>query len=239
MVSLIPACDNGRMGGTWAEGPWGGLSSLAFETDVYEHRSDGSLYYRGPRPGAGWYSHGSFRRELSVLVGGLLRVVKVTKHRWLHVATGRTCHDRPPDEVPWLRFCTLVVAVKLWAWLDGGRGVSKAPVVIDDQDDRAVPRTQQRWLARALPYAMRLQQAVRRAVIERSEPRPVETMFPGGLSPPGTVMRRSWRVPPAVEKLWRGLAFLMGGALRFQIPTAVLLAEARGRWDETTDQQAP
>jgi hypothetical protein len=165
--------------------------------------------------------------------------VTVAKHRWLEVATGRTCHDRPPDDLPWLHFCLLVVAVKLWAWLDGGHGVVNAPPVIDDKDDRAGTRTQQRWLARALPHAMRLQQAIRLTVIERSEPRPVETLFPGGLSPPETVMRRSWRAPPALDKLWRALAFVMGGALRLQIPAAVLLAEARGRWDETRDKQAP
>ena len=173
------------------------------------------------------------------MIGGCLTRVFVRKQRWLEVATGRTCHSRPPDDLPWLHFCTLVIAVKLWSWLDGGRGVASAPSVIVDQQDRPSPRTVQRWLSRALPMAMEFQQAIRLAVIERSEPRPVETLFPGGLSPPGQVVRRPWRDPPALDKLWRALAMLLGGALGLCVPAAVLLAEARGRWDETTGQSKP
>jgi hypothetical protein len=173
------------------------------------------------------------------VVGGHVTAVWLQKQRWLDASTGRTCHSRPPDDVPWLHFCTLVIALKLWSWLDGGRGVATAPSVVLDEQDRPCPRTVQRWLARARPHAMEIQQAVRLAIIERSEPRPVETLFPGGLSPPGHVVRRPWRDPPALDKLWRALAMLLGGALGLCIPAAVLLAEARGRWDETTGQCGP
>jgi hypothetical protein len=176
---------------------------------------------------------------LLTVVGGALAPVWVLKQRWLDVATGRTRHSRPPDDLPWLHFCTLVIALKLWSWLDGGRGVQGAPQVVVDLDDRPCPSTVRRWLTRALRYAMEIQQAIRLAVIERSEPRPVETLFPGGLSPPGHLVRRSWRDPPALDKLWRALAMLMGGAVRLSIPAAVLLAEARGRWDETLVNGGP
>ena len=205
---------------------------------VYGHRGE-DLTYEGARPGAGWHRHGSFRRRLLTVIGGHLRRVWLLKQRWREVATGRTCHSRPPDDLPWLHFCTLVVALKLWSWLDGGRGVQKAPAVVEDVHDRPCPRTVQRWLTRALPHAMGIQQAIRLAVIERSEPRPVETLFPGGLSPPEALLRRRWRDPPALDKLWRALALLMGGALGLSVPAAVLLAEARGRWDETTVNAGP
>lgn len=239
MVSLIPKCDTGSVGGTWTTA-LGGLvwSSLAVSGEVYGRRS-GRLFYGGARPGAGWHAHGTFRRWLRILAAGVLRKVEVEKQRWLHAATGRTCHSRPPDDLPWLHFCALVVALKLWGWLDGGRGLDNAPEVIPDLYGKVSSRTQQRWLGRALPYAMEIQQAIRLAVIERSEPRPVETLFPGGLSPPVHLTRRSWRDPPAVEKLWRALAFLVGGALGLSVPVAVLLAEARGRWDETRDSKTP
>ncbi|MBI4933412.1 MAG: hypothetical protein HY828_06005 [Actinobacteria bacterium] len=167
------------------------------------------------------------------MIGGHLTSVWLLKQRWLDASTGRTCHSRPPDDVPWLHFCTLVIALKLWSWLDGGRGVASAPSVVEDVDDRPCPRTVQRWLLRAQRYAMEIQQAIRLAVIERSEPRPVETLFPGGLSPPDHLVRRRWRDPPALDKLWRALALLMSGARGLCVPAAVLLAEARGRWDET------
>lgn len=173
------------------------------------------------------------------MVGGHLGRVWLRKQRWLDPATGRTCHSRPPDDVPWLHFCTLVIALKLWSWLDGGRGVASAPAGVLDLQDRPSARTAQRWQARALPYAMEFQQAIRLAIIERCEPRPVETLFPGGLSPPDLLMRRSWRDPPALDKLWRALALLLGGAIRLSVPAAVLLAEARGRWDETVGHTGP
>lgn len=185
------------------------------------------------------HAHGSFPRRMWVLDRGHLRRVRLHKARWLDPVTGRTCHSRPPDDLPRLHTCLLVVALKLWSWLDGGRGVQHPREVIGALEDRPVPRTVQRWLARAQPYAMEIQQAVRLAIIERSEPRPVETLFPGGLSPPGHVVRRPWRDPPALDKLWRALAMLLGGALGLCIPAAVLLAEARGRWDETTGQRGP
>ena len=227
------------MGGTWTTGFRCLLgSSLAFAGKCYD-LVDGRFVYRRSRPGPGWHAHGTFTRTLWILKAGMLTSVVVAKQRWLEAATGHTRHDRPPDDLPWLHFCSLVIAMKLWAWLDGGRGLENAPAVLEDRDDRPSPRTQQRWLVRALPYALRLQQAIRLAVIERCEPRPVETLFPGGLSPPESLLRRSWRDPPALDKLWRALAFLTGGALGLEVPAAVLLAEARGRWDETTDQPSP
>jgi len=210
------------------------LTGLSVAGGVYGRRRDGDLTYEGPRPGEGWHRHGSFRRRLLTVVGGSLTRVFVQKQRWLEVATGRTCHSRPPDDLPWLHFCSLVIALRLWSWLDGGRGMASAPSVVVDAQDRPCPRTVQRWLARALPHGMEFQQAIRLSIIERCEPRPVETLFPGGLSPPGHMLRRPWRDPPALDKLWRALAMLLGGALGLCVPAAVLLAEARGRWDETT-----
>lgn len=214
------------------------MTGLSVAGGVYGHRGE-YLTYSGPRPGAGWYKHGRLKRRMLTVICGVLSTVYVLKQRWLEAATGRTRHSRPPDDLPWLHYCSLVVALKLWAWLDGGRGSENVPQVIEDEDDRPDKRTVQRWLARALPHGMDFQQAIRLALIERSEPRPVETLFPGGLSPPEALVRQSWRDPPALDKLWRALALLMNGAIRLSVPAAVLLAEARGRWDETTGQSKP
>ena len=196
---------------------------------VYGRRPGGDLEYRGHRPGPDWHAHGYFSRRLWMLYRGRLVRRRMWKARWLDPKAGRTCHSRPPDDVASLSCCTLIVVLCLWSWMDGEEGVHRCQALLEDFEDRPAPRTVQRWMSRAQPFAMRIQQAIRLAVIERSEPRPMERMFPGGLSPPERLVRRPWRDPLRVVQLWRGLALLLGGALGLQTPVAVLLAEARGR----------
>jgi len=95
-------------------------------------------------------------------------------------------------------------------------------------DDHACTRTVQRWLRQLGVQALEIQQAIRSALIERCEPRPVEHLFPGGLSPPESLARRPWREPDSVATLHRALTMLFVGVIELDLPTAVLLAEARG-----------
>jgi hypothetical protein len=205
-------------------------SSLFLVSGHYQVRADGDLVYQGQRPGPEWHAHGYFPRLLWMLVRGTERRVRIWKRRWLHLDSGGTCHSRPPDELPSLGFCSLILVLKLFSWLDGPRGVHHAPQVFDGLTTCGDPRSVQRWLRRGLPHAMTLQQALRLAVIERCEPRPVEHLFPGGLSPPEGLSRRRWKDPPSVERLWRALAIVLGSAIELDVPTPCLLAEARGRW---------
>jgi hypothetical protein len=127
-----------------------------------------------------------------------------------------------------LSVCVLVYVLALFGWLSSPRGAHAHEPLILDADDVQAPsaRTMQRWLRRALPSALETQQAYRLAVIERCEPRPVESLFSGGLSPPVGI-RRSWRDPPLVASLWRAFALTLGAALKLDLPAALLLAEAR------------
>jgi len=204
-------------------------SSLFLASHLYRRRADGDFQYDGDRPAEGWHGHGYFPKWLWVLAHGRLRRVRIWKHRWRLRHDGATRHSRPPDDLAGLGFCTLVVALKLWAWLDGDRGVHQSRQALGDLETRGDPRSVQRWLRRLLPHAMAIQQAVRLAVIERCEPRPVEQLFPSGLSPPDHLSRRPWRDPSGTNQLWRALALLLGGAIELSVPTTVLLAEARGR----------
>ena len=206
-------------------------SSLFLASHLYRRRSDGDLQYDGDRPAESWHGHGYFPRWLWVLEHGRLRRVRIWKHRWRLRRGGPTCHSRPPDELAGLGFCSLVVALKLWAWLDGERGVHQSRQVLDDLEVHGDPRSLQRWLRRLLPHAMAIQQAVRLAVIERCEPRPLEQLFPTGLPPPDRLVRRPWRDPSPITIMWRALALLLGGAIRLDAQVAVLLAEARRRCD--------
>jgi len=198
---------------------------------VYRRRRDGDLQFDGVRPGDRWIAHGYCSRRLWMLDGVRLVRRRLWKRRWLDPEMGETCHSRPPDDAAQVWSCTLIVALKLWAWLDAREGgASGAPEILDVLEEHAHVCTVARWLHRAAARALEIEQAIRHAVIERSEPRPVELLFPAGLSPPEELLRRRWRCDPSdIASLWRALAFLFGGAIRLSVPAACLLAEARGR----------
>jgi hypothetical protein len=217
-------------------------SALFLSAGLVRQRADGSFLFEGKRPDQGhWHGHGYFHRFLWVLRGRTFVHVKLWKHRWRKVGTSSTCHSRTDEETPSCGACTIIVLLLLWAWLDSGLGLAhkdRSEIIAGLEDACGSRRTQQRALHRFLLHALDIQQAFRRAVVERCEPRPVETVFEGGLSPPKDLMRRRWKDPSAVEVLWRALVILLRGALVLDIPAAHLLAEARGRWNDH-DSQCP
>lgn len=200
-------------------------TSLFLVGCLYTRRANGDLQFVGTRPGPGWQGHGYFSRKLRVLDAGELRRIRLWKHRWWHPTEG-TCHSRPPDEMGRLSVCTLVYVLAIYSWLSAPGGIYTHEPVFADLKNTPSPRTLQRWLQRALPRALETQQAYRLAVIERCEPRPVESLFPRGLSPPEG-LRRPWRDPPLVTSLWRAYALTLGAAVKLNLPAALLLAEAR------------
>ena len=204
------------------------LTSLPYVTGGFVWRADGSLQYDGDRPGVDWHAHGYFARWLWVLVRGATMRVRLHKRRWLDTASGRTRHSRPPMEVGAVSVCSLALCLELWAWLASGSGVHVAPRVVVD------PRTRQRWLRRFGPRALAIQQAIRRALLDRCEPRPLEDFFPRGVPPPADLVSRRWSAPATVCSLWRALFLLWTGVQALSVSAAVLLAEARRR-DAATD----
>ena len=209
-------------------------TSLLTSTTACVRRADGSVVYVGERPDDGqWHGHGYFDRELWILCKSGLEKIRLWKHRWLLVGTNSTCHSRPAEELPSFKSSLLIVFLVVFAWLDSGKGLSHRdrPEPITGVYDRcASRRTAQRGLHELLGDSLEIQQAIRRAVIERCEPRPVETLFRGGLPPPDGLERRGWKDPPAVARLWRALAVLFRGALVLDVPASLLLTEARRRW---------
>lgn len=195
-----------------------GLATL----NAFEVHGD-VLVWRGTRPGPGWHAHGWTECRRRMLIDGALRWRTLRKRRWARADRSATTHSRPPEDLG-LVHEALVVALELWCWLDGALGLHRYVTPYVDGPSR---RTVQRWLGRALPRAVAFQSAIRRALIERSEPRPWETLFPAGLSPPGGLLRRRWRDPSTVASLRRGLAFLFVGASQLSVSPTSLLAEAR------------
>ena len=213
--------------------------SLFVVSGVYARRYGGEPYYEGERPGPGWHAHGCFKRWLYVLVGGRPRRVRVWKQRWLSPDGRRTCHSRPPDDLPSLWSCSLIVLLSLWAWLGGGRGVESCRQLFGHLEGHVTSRTVRRWLQRALPFALKIQQQIRLAAMERSEPRPLEYWFPGGLSPPVGLERRRWGAPATITQLWRAMGVAILGSAKLQIPVALLLAEARKGGDSKKHSSRP
>jgi hypothetical protein len=203
--------------------------SLYAVAGVYGRRVGGGLQYDGERPSPDWHVHGYFSKRLWMLREGRLSFQSVRKRRWKRVGTQTTCHSRPPDDTPFVQFCTLIVVLKLWAWLSSGAGLHHKYQSLDPLSAGS-KRTVQRWLRRSLPRSEDIQQAIRLAVIERSEPRPVERLFPRGLAPPSGLVHRGWKDPSSVVTLWRALRIAIAGSEGLSIPLTVLLAEARGRW---------
>jgi hypothetical protein len=211
-------------------------SSLFVFGEGYQIVADEVLFYEGRRPGPDWHRHGTFATRRYMVVREKLRRFTVLKQRWCLNDRSATRHSRPPDDLG-LQYDALIVALKLWTWLNAGLGLHRYVEILPALEGKVASRTLQRWLHRTLPRSLEIQHAIRAAVIERCEPRPLETLFPGGLSPPGTLTRLHWKEPTTVGQLWRGLTFLFEGAIRLGISAAPLLAEARGRLNTPNHSQ--
>ena len=195
-------------------------------------RANGDYQFDGDRPDGTWHAHGYFHRDIIILDFFKLKSIRIWKRRWFNPQTGKTCHSRPCGDLPRLSFCTHVVVLKLWIWLDFLKGrfdTSDTQYNLPIQC-RPSSRTAQRWLVRALPDALEVQQIIREVVIHRCEPRPIEDLFEGGLSPPKNMLPRHWRNATSVSILWTAFAMLIGAGIKLDTPLAFLLAEARGRW---------
>ena len=192
-------------------------------------RRGSDLQFDGDRPGPGWVGHGYFSRWLEVLGPRGVERLRLWKRRWLCKQSGQTRHSRPPDELGRLSVCSLTFVLVLFSSLVAQGGAAKHEAVAPGLEPAKSRRTRQRWLSRASGCALDSQQAIRLAIIERSEPRPMERLFPAGLSPPEQLGRRPWRDPQAVTILWRGLAMFFTAAVRLKVPAPILLAEAQRR----------
>ena len=103
-----------------------------------------------------------------------VRDVLIQRRRWRLFGTTTTRQDRSPDEAGGIRSTLLVVLLKLASWLLSGEGLhvyDEAPPILDPLGCRP---TVQHWQQRIFPDAARVQGALRTAVVERSEPQPVE-----------------------------------------------------------------
>jgi hypothetical protein len=213
-------------------GEWEWMQNSLFAVGgIYKPCGNGEYMYAGERPGPEWHGHGYFPKWLRMLARGFAKKICVHKHRWIHKETGATMHSRPPDDPYLVRYCTLIVVLRIWGWVSSYTGFHNREEAFEElETDCGSERTVQRWTSRAMSNGMEIQQAIRLALIEESEPRPMERLFEGGLSPPDAVMKRRWVSPQNLGRLYLGFAMLLVAARRLAKHASCLLAGARRRW---------
>jgi hypothetical protein len=176
-----------------------------------------------------FHAHGRYKRWLKTLKSWVLTPVRVWKHRWLCLCCGKTMSTGPPDVLPHIPLCTLVIVALVWSYLNGRCGFYNA--IPSELDSAATPRTLARYVKRAKHLCMKTQQAVREVLIEIKEPRPWEECFFSGLSPPQSLLERH-RDPSQVTILWRALAMLLRGSETLSASPCLLMARARKKAEQ-------
>ena len=172
-----------------------------------------------------FHAHGRYKRWLKTMKKWVLTRVRVWKHRWLCLCCGRTMSTGPPDVLPYLPFCTLVIVILLWSYLDGERGIRKC--IRGELAYDVTARTLARYLKRAKAVCLKTQQAIREVLMEIIEPRPWEECLFSGLSPPESLIKRHRRDPSQAGILWRALAMLVCGSETLSANPCLLMARAR------------
>ena len=176
-----------------------------------------------------FHAHGRYRRWMKTMREFALISVRVWRHRWLCLCCGSTMSTGPPDVLPHIPLCTLVIVVLLWSYLDGGKGIHNA--FPEELEHSVGARTLARYLKRAKALSLNTQQAIREVLIEQKEPRPWEECFQKGLSPPPSLIQRH-REPSPSAKLWRALSMLLQGSQTLAVSPCLLMARAREKAEQ-------
>mgnify|MGYP001816890849 FL=1 len=177
-----------------------------------------------------FHAHGRYKRWLKTMKNWVLTRVRVWKQRWLCLCCGRTMNTGPPDVLPYVPLCTLVIIIVLWSYLDGKRGLRNC--IPGQLSNDITARSVARYLKRAKRACMKTQQAIREVLMEIKEPRPWEEGFFSGLSPPQSLLERHRLDPSQATILWRALAMLLRGSETLSASPCLLMARARKKAEQ-------
>ena len=221
-------------GGIRSESRWLRDSLFAI-SGIYTPLGEGRYLYYGERPSKTWYGHGYFSKSLTVLRGGHPEKIELYKHRWEDQETGATTHSRPPDDPAYVGCSSLIIVLRIWAVINSEKGFyNREEVYPGLWEGCGSNRTVQRWTQRAFANSIEIQQAIRRYLIDKSEPRPAERLFVGGLSPPDGVEKRRWKSSTKLKELYRAYAMLLVASRELAQHASCLLAGARRRMPKQT-----
>jgi transposase len=196
------------------------------ERGIYVYRDDPpSTCPRCGERGSRYHAHGSFLRWLKTWLGGAVQRVRLRKPRYLCLRCEKTFSLHPPETLPYKRLSTFLIVLCLWSYLDSSSGLHHCLPGELSEDISA--RTVVRHLSSAKALAVETQQAIREVLIRKTEPRPVEELFPGGLDPPESLRWKQSKEPDTAGTLWRALFMLRQGAETLAIDPRTLLAWAQ------------
>ena len=172
-----------------------------------------------------YHVHGGFFRWLKTFVDGQIKRIRLRKPRFLCLACQKTFSLNPPEVIPYKRYCSFLIVLCLWSYLVCASGIHHCLPGEFSEDISA--RTVARHLSLAKALAVETQQAIREVLIRKTEPRPVEDLFPGGLDPPESLRRKQSKEADTAGMLWRALSMLRQGAQALSIDPRTLLAWAQ------------
>ena len=150
------------------------------ESDVYRGEAPEACPRCGSRRGR-YHSHGGFLRWLRTFVDGRIDRIRLRKPRYLCLTCHQTFSLDPPEVLPYKRYSSFLIVLCLWSYLVSMAGMHHCLPGAVSEDISA--RTVARHLSLAKALAVETQQAIREVLIRKTEPRPVEDLFPGGLDP--------------------------------------------------------
>ncbi len=177
-----------------------------------------------------YHSHGGFLRWLKTFVNDRIERIRLRKPRYLCLSCHQTFSLDPPEILPYKRYSSFLIVLCLWSYLVSMAGMHHC-LPGEVSEDISV-RTVARHLSLAKALAVETQQAIREVLIRKTEPRPVEELFPGGLDPPESLRRKQSTEPDTASTLWRALYMLRQGAQALPIDPRALLA-----WANQTSQR--
>ncbi len=156
-----------------------------------------------------FHAHGRFKRRLITLRNWTTTKIQIWKQRWLCLCCDRTMSTGPPDTLPYIPYCTMIIMALLWSYLNGNNGIHNSiPVQFDDAPS---PRTLERYLHRAKAICEETKQTIEEVLSKIKRSKPWDKLFSKGLSPPER-LNGLHRDPDKSVILWQVLAMLLASS---------------------------
>jgi hypothetical protein len=171
------------------------------------------------------HAHGTYPRHLITIMSGEIQQIGLCVQRWYCPVCGRTMSTPPPQVLPYVASCSLVITIILWVDLADRRGIYSAKnefiqFLLSEQ-------TLQRYRRRAQAISLFTEHFIRRVVQDRMEPEPANEIMKGGLSPPEFWKGKySTKTREELSRLWTGLWLLTQTPQTPQFYPSFILARA-------------
>ncbi len=217
---------------------------IFFSNDFFEHRGAynsvpniPSICDKCQSKSGLFYAHGRFKRVLNTLKRLTITKIKVWKNRWLCLDCNRTMSTGPPDVLPYIPNCTLIIIALLWGYLNGNVGIENC--ISPEFEGAASPRTVTRYLNRAKAISKETNQVIKEVLIKKKGPKPWDKIFAKGLSPPEKFTKCKHEAESAIN-LWHTLAMMLSNSdYLFETPCFLMAEDSSWTMEESSVPVTP